>query len=164
MLSLSQKLAGTDEATTCVGIVIRNQDSGMTSIAHLDSPKVVDSGLTQMLSSLAHGEEDALMVHLIGGFEDASSKESDDTSDKDDDDELGYSLPLCSKIIETLKNRREHFHIETLCVLWHNTKRDSFGNAFPVIGGFVVIMIVSCFGGHTFGDADERRKPRLYKT
>ncbi|CAA6661606.1 unnamed protein product [Spirodela intermedia] len=102
------ELAGTDEATTCVGFVIRNRDSGMISIAHLDSARVVDLGLDQMLSSLVHGEVGVLDVHLIGGFQDAP-----------------YS-------------RSEQFHIKTLCVLGHNTKRDSHGNSFPIISGFLV--------------------------
>ncbi|KAK9284046.1 hypothetical protein L1049_012306 [Liquidambar formosana] len=68
-------LIGTDEATTCVGLVIRNQQSGMTSVAHMDSPDVVDIGLTQMLSLVVDHISDAeLDVHLIGGYEDASPK------------------------------------------------------------------------------------------
>ncbi|RVW93584.1 hypothetical protein CK203_028870 [Vitis vinifera] len=68
-------LVGTDEATTCVGIVIRNRKSGMISVAHMDSPTVVDGGLTQMLSLVHnHGFDAELDVHLIGGFDDSSPK------------------------------------------------------------------------------------------
>ncbi|CAA7397983.1 unnamed protein product [Spirodela intermedia] len=128
------ELAGTDEATTCVGFVIRNRDSGMISIAHLDSARVVDLGLDQMLSSLVHGEVGVLDVHLIGGFQDAPYSNNAIRVDK----EVGHSFPLCSKIIEALKSRSEQFHIKTLCVLGHNTKRDSHGNSFPIISGFLV--------------------------
>lgn len=66
-------MVGTDEATTCVGIVIRNQNSGMTSVAHLDSPDVVDIGLAQMLAFVVNQSSDVMLdVHLIGGFDDAS--------------------------------------------------------------------------------------------
>uniref|UniRef100_A0A175YFF0 Protein N-terminal asparagine amidohydrolase n=1 Tax=Daucus carota subsp. sativus TaxID=79200 RepID=A0A175YFF0_DAUCS len=51
-------LVGTDEATTCLGIVIRNRRNRMTSVAHMDSPDVVDIGLTQMLSLAVKRETD----------------------------------------------------------------------------------------------------------
>ena len=50
----------------------------------------------------------------------------------------GYSFPLCAKIIETLGERRERFHIRTLLILGHNTKGDSEGNACPIFNGFMV--------------------------
>lgn len=50
----------------------------------------------------------------------------------------GYSFPLCTKIIENLRKGKEKFHIQTLFVLGHNTKRDSQGNAYPVFNGFLV--------------------------
>ncbi|WCJ19012.1 protein N-terminal asparagine amidohydrolase family protein [Euphorbia peplus] len=131
---------GTDEATTCVGLVIRNRKNGMTSVAHIDSPNIVDTGISQMLSLLLdHTLEVNLDVHLIGGFDDVPPKYSNGTnrsrrSHKMDD----YSYPLCTKIIETLSKRLETFHIQTLHVLGHNTKRDSEGNACPLFNGFMV--------------------------
>ena len=50
----------------------------------------------------------------------------------------GYSLPLCIKIIDALWRSRENFHIQTLCVLGHNTRRDSEGNGYPIFNGFLV--------------------------
>ncbi|XP_021281374.1 protein N-terminal asparagine amidohydrolase isoform X5 [Herrania umbratica] len=50
----------------------------------------------------------------------------------------GYSFPLCTKIVETLQKRQENFHVQTLCVLGHNTKTDSQGNAYPIFSGFLV--------------------------
>ncbi|KAA8520295.1 hypothetical protein F0562_014551 [Nyssa sinensis] len=133
-------LVGTDEATTCVGLVIRNRRSGMTSVAHMDSPNVVDIGLTQMLSLVVdHNFNAELDVHLIGGFEDASPQHADggfrSKSHKNLD---GYSFPLCTKIVETLQKRREKFHIQTLHVLGHNTRWDSEGNAYPIFNGLLV--------------------------
>ncbi|CAK7331775.1 unnamed protein product [Dovyalis caffra] len=138
--SLAYNFVGTDEATTCVGLVIRNQRNGMTSVAHMDSTKVVDIGLTQMLSLVADQNFDVdLDVHLIGGFEDVLPKQANDsTRSKTQSKVNGYSFPLCTKIIETLGKRQEKFHIQTLFVLEHNTKRDSRGNAYPVFNGFLV--------------------------
>ncbi|XP_034704638.1 protein N-terminal asparagine amidohydrolase-like isoform X2 [Vitis riparia] len=131
-------LVGTDEATTCVGIVIRNRKSGMISVAHMDSPTVVDGGLTQMLSLVHnHGFDVELDVHLIGGFDDSSPKASHKTRSKRQEIWDGYSLPLCIKIIDALWRSRENFHIQTLCVLGHNTRRDSEGNGYPIFNGFL---------------------------
>ncbi|KAJ1434415.1 Protein N-terminal asparagine amidohydrolase [Sesbania bispinosa] len=132
--------AGTDEATTCVGVVIRNQKTGMTSVAHMDSPRIVEMGLSQMLSLLVdNGLETELDVHLIGGFEDVSLQHANNGTVSESHAKLdGYSFPLCSKIVHTLWSREEKFHIRTICVLGHNTRRDSDGNTYPFFNGFVV--------------------------
>ncbi|XP_021686642.1 protein N-terminal asparagine amidohydrolase isoform X2 [Hevea brasiliensis] len=118
---------GTDEATTCVGLVIRNQKNGMVSVAHMDSPKIVDMGFDQMLSLLVDQNVDIDLDHANGTTWSESHAKSD-----------GYSFPLCKKMIETMEKRREKFHIQTLFVLGHNTKRDSQGNAYPIFNGFLV--------------------------
>ncbi|PWA65449.1 protein N-terminal asparagine amidohydrolase [Artemisia annua] len=67
------KIVGTDEATTCVGIVIRNSRTGMTSCAHLDTPDVVGIGLSQMLSLVSDPDDNAILdVHLVGTFDDSA--------------------------------------------------------------------------------------------
>ncbi|XP_026412199.1 protein N-terminal asparagine amidohydrolase-like [Papaver somniferum] len=134
------ELVGTDEATTCVGIVIRNQKTGWTSIAHVDSPEVVDLGLTQMLSLLIDQNSNAeLDVHIVGAFEDAVTNQTSGSSGSESELELyNHSIPLCSKIIEALQNKGNKFHIQTFCVLGHNTMRDSDGNVYPVFNGFMV--------------------------
>lgn len=131
---------GTDEATTCVGLVIRNQKNGMTSVAHLDSPKIVEMGLSQILSPLVDNSlETELDVHLIGGFEDVSLQHANGGTVSESPVHLdGYSFPLCSKIVHTLWSREEKFHIRTICVLGHNTRRDPNGNTYPFFNGFVV--------------------------
>ncbi|XP_065872151.1 protein N-terminal asparagine amidohydrolase isoform X2 [Euphorbia lathyris] len=79
-------------------------------------------------------------VHLIGGFEDVPSKHANGTNRSRRSHEKldGYSYPLCTKIIETLSRRQETFHIQTLLILGHNTKRDSEGNACPIFSGFMI--------------------------
>uniref|UniRef100_A0A803M3J9 Protein N-terminal asparagine amidohydrolase n=1 Tax=Chenopodium quinoa TaxID=63459 RepID=A0A803M3J9_CHEQI len=115
---------GTDEATTCVGIVIRNRNNGMTSVAHLDSPKIVDLGLSQMLSKLGDCGHDTELDHTeqTGG----SSEQKD------------HSFPLCAKIIKALGKSVVKFHIQTLFVLGHNTRKDTAGNALPIFSGVLV--------------------------
>ncbi|KAJ0792773.1 putative protein asparagine amidohydrolase [Helianthus annuus] len=55
------EIVGTDEATTCVGMVIRNCRTGMTCVAHLDSPDVVVVGLFQMMSLVSDRDDDDLL-------------------------------------------------------------------------------------------------------
>lgn len=131
-------LVGTDEATTCVGVVIRNKKKRMISVAHMDFPDVVDIGLCQMLSLLSDHDFDSLLdVHLVGGFDDISSHYSDHST-KSRTKLEGCSYPLCAKIIESLSNRSEKFDIQTLHVLGHNTRWDTEGIAYPIFHGFVV--------------------------
>ncbi|KAL3731773.1 hypothetical protein ACJRO7_028617 [Eucalyptus globulus] len=133
-------VVGTDEATTCVGLVIRNRSNGKISIAHLDFPAIVEMGLAQMLSqAFDHDLQDEMDVHVIGGFEDASLKRINHSDGSEIHEKVGgYSLPLCIKLIETLLRRREKFHIQTFFVLGHNTRRDADGRAYPIITGFLV--------------------------
>ncbi|ANM62040.1 Protein N-terminal asparagine amidohydrolase [Arabidopsis thaliana x Arabidopsis arenosa] len=128
---------GTDEATTCVGLVIRNRKSGMTSVAHMDSPEIVDLGISQMLLLVLQDDVDAeLDVHMVGGYEDVDIKNADGVGDYAKPE--GYSFPLCCKLVETLQKRRENFHIQTLFILGHNTKLDSQANTCPIFNGCLV--------------------------
>lgn len=95
-LSCYFQFAGTDEATTCVGLVIRNRQSGRwdectlekrlllipgwfltgafvwylrTSVAHVDSPDVVELGLTQMLSGISSGDSRAELDVLLLSYD-----------------------------------------------------------------------------------------------
>ncbi|KGN58623.1 protein N-terminal asparagine amidohydrolase [Cucumis sativus] len=131
---------GTDEATTCVGIAIRNRKNGITSVAHMDFPDIIQIALSQMLSLVVDPTADAeLDVHLVGGFEDVLLKENNNITRKGDRKKMeGYSLPLCNKIIGSLWTRPEKFHLQTLCILQHNTRRDSEGNSYPIFNGFAV--------------------------
>ncbi|TYG56095.1 hypothetical protein ES288_D08G036200v1 [Gossypium darwinii] len=129
---------GTDEATTCVGVVIRNRKNGMTSVSHMDSPKIVDIGFSQMLALVVDHNLDAdLDVHLVGAFKDVSPNHASGRSISQGKRD-GYSIPLCRKIVETMQKRPEKFHVKTLCVLRHNTKYDSQGNALPIFNGLLV--------------------------
>ncbi|XP_057869359.2 protein N-terminal asparagine amidohydrolase isoform X2 [Cryptomeria japonica] len=154
------KSVGTDEATTCVGLAISNRTTRMTSVAHFDSAERVKLGLLQMLAGVVCGEKDAdLDVHLVGGFDDTRERHfnkifkiencvtnnahnCDGTLIMDQYKEKlvldGYSWPLCLKIVETLQSMPHNFHLQTFCVLNHNTLAGPKGQACPMITGFVV--------------------------
>lgn len=134
------EIVGTDEATTCVGIVIRNRTSGMTSIAHLDTPDVVDIGLSQMLSLVSDSDDnDAnLDVHLVGAFEDSAPQGNDNDESKSYSEMEGYSFALCMKIVETLAESKVKFQIQNFQVLKHNTRWGSDGNAYPIFHGLLM--------------------------
>ncbi|XP_040992558.1 protein N-terminal asparagine amidohydrolase isoform X2 [Juglans microcarpa x Juglans regia] len=164
LMSPKSKFVGTDEATTCVGLVIHNRKNGITSVAHMDSPDIVDMGLFQMLLLVVDHNLDAeLEVHLVGGFEDVSPNFLKSCTRSESDAKLeGYSYPLCAKIFETLCTRREKFHIQTAFILGHNTRRDSEGNAFPIFNGLAVetstgSVIPACFDGARCPDEIVRR-------
>ncbi|THF99266.1 hypothetical protein TEA_017103 [Camellia sinensis var. sinensis] len=141
-------VVGTDEATTCVGLAIRNRTSGMTSVAHMDSPNIVDVGITQMLTLVVNQNSDAELdvffsisskfcrVDKLFVFNDLRA--SDGTRAERKAKLEGYSFPLCAKIVETLQKSRGKFHLQTLHVLRHNTRWDSRGNACPIFHGFLV--------------------------
>ncbi|TVU08190.1 hypothetical protein EJB05_41581 [Eragrostis curvula] len=135
------ELVGTDEATTCVGVVVRNNKTGMTSVSHMDFPRIVEGGLKQMLELLGDDNE-PFDVHLIGGFDDASTKVVH-SSGKKHIKQDGHSYPLCCKIAEVLHKSHRQFNLRSFCVLENNTTTDSFGNAKPIIGGFVVSDFLS---------------------
>ncbi|PWA35638.1 protein N-terminal asparagine amidohydrolase [Artemisia annua] len=128
------KIVGTDEATTCVGIVIRNSRTGMTSCAHLDTPDVVGIGLSQMLSLVSDPDDNAILdVHLVGTFDDSAPQGSDDDGAELCSEMDGYSFPLCIKIVEKLAESKLKFQIQNFQVLKHNTRWDSEGNVYPIL-------------------------------
>ncbi|KAJ3707898.1 hypothetical protein LUZ61_011603 [Rhynchospora tenuis] len=142
------QIVGTDEATTCVGLVIRNRNNGLTSVSHMDFPEVVDQGLNQMVQSIT-GPEAILDVFLVGGFDDSPHKNKHGSKISKE----GYSLALCHKIIMSLLNRPETFHLRLLFVLGHNTKSDSNGHQIPIFGGLLVEtstgrVLPACFENH----------------
>nr|GEU95157.1 protein N-terminal asparagine amidohydrolase [Tanacetum cinerariifolium] len=127
------EIIGTDEATTCVGIVIRNNKSGMTFCAHLDSPDVVDNDLSEMLKLVSDSDDNTILdVHLVGAFDDSAPRVREIRKRKE------YSFPLCIKIVEKLAESKLKFQIQNFQVLEHNTRRDPEGNAYPIFHGLLV--------------------------
>nr|XP_023888374.1 uncharacterized protein LOC112000469 isoform X1 [Quercus suber] len=90
-------------------------------------------------------------VHLVGGFEDVSPNYAYSSTRSESQEHLdGHSFPLCAKIVEALFTRPDNFHVQTLFVLGHNTRRDSEGNAYRIFHGLVVetstgLVTPTCF-------------------
>ncbi|RAL39344.1 hypothetical protein DM860_002877 [Cuscuta australis] len=127
-------VVGTDGQGTCVGLVIRNPRNGMISVAHIDVRKVVEIGLTQMLSCLVDQDDendDVLDVHIINGYNTARREDSDNKFS-------GLSFFICLKIIEVLCKSTRRFNIQTLHILNRNTIYDQDGNASAKFNGFLV--------------------------
>nr|POE66332.1 hypothetical protein CFP56_15056 [Quercus suber] len=92
-----------------------------------------------------------MQVHLVGGFEDVSPNYAYSSTRSESQEHLdGHSFPLCAKIVEALFTRPDNFHVQTLFVLGHNTRRDSEGNAYRIFHGLVVetstgLVTPTCF-------------------
>ncbi|CAI0428204.1 unnamed protein product [Linum tenue] len=76
----------------------------------------------------------ALPFPMDDAFLYASSPSTTKQSSKLD----GYSLPLCTKVVEALGKRQERFHMRTLFILGHNTKWDAQNIAYPIFNGLLV--------------------------
>ncbi|EFJ05551.1 hypothetical protein SELMODRAFT_431469 [Selaginella moellendorffii] len=122
---------GTDDATTCVGVGIRDPKSGLTSIGHLDFAGCVKEGLAQMLSSLFPDKDTILEVHMAGAYDDSIDMELRE-------DEMGHSWPLCLELVEELQALPYKLEIRTLCILRHNTVTSDGGYPCPAVRGFAV--------------------------
>ncbi|XP_076893124.1 protein N-terminal asparagine amidohydrolase-like [Bidens hawaiensis] len=153
-------IVGTDEATTCIGMVIRNSKTGMTCVGHLDSPNVVEVGLFQMMALVSQSDVDNIIldVHLVGAFEDSASNEKGVE---------GYSFPLCVKIVEKLAESIYKFEIKNFQVLKLNTRQDNKGDAYPIFHGLAVetssgSVFPASFDASTRCPDDIIRKIRLH--
>ncbi|XP_024522812.1 protein N-terminal asparagine amidohydrolase [Selaginella moellendorffii] len=122
---------GTDDATTCVGVGIRDPKSGLTSIGHLDFAGCVKEGLAQMLSSLFPDKDTILEVHMAGAYDDSIDMELRE-------DEMGHSWPLCLELVEELQALPYKLEIRTLCILRHNTVTSDGGYPCPAVRGFAI--------------------------
>ncbi|KAL3685082.1 hypothetical protein R1sor_003104 [Riccia sorocarpa] len=129
------QFVGTDEVTTCIGLVIRNPATGLTSVGHFDSPDYAGKGLKQMITSHNLKEPSTLQVHLVGAYDDAL--DNGDAGYEGDEMDL-YSAPLSLEIMDTLHKSKHKFEMGYLCILEHNSEVGPTGYARPVISGLVV--------------------------
>ncbi|CAM6000438.1 unnamed protein product, partial [Sphagnum balticum] len=130
---------GTDDATTCIGVVIRNPQSGLTCVGHLDFVNGVKLGINQMTGSVSPTSSCLLEAHLVGGFDDLDPKKPE-----------GYSRPLARRILEELQSSSCNFNLQTLCILQHNTAVGSNGFGHPIAYGFVVESKIGRLAPATF--------------
>ncbi|CAM6025015.1 unnamed protein product [Sphagnum balticum] len=140
---------GTDDATTCIGVVIRNPQSGLTCVGHLDFVNGVKLGINQMIGSVSPTSSCLLEAHLVGGFDDLVDRKKK-FSIKDPKKPEGYSRPLARRILEELQSSSCNFNLQTLCILQHNTAVGSNGFAHPIAWGFVVESKIGHLAPATF--------------
>lgn len=101
------KFVGSEDATTCHIVVIREQNSGKTALIHLD--EVNSSALDHVTKQVCDGSEDKygqnVEIHIFGGYEDEN-----DTSED-------LSLGLLKYLIRGQYN----FHLGYCVIGSHNT-------------------------------------------
>ncbi|KAL2629039.1 hypothetical protein R1flu_013725 [Riccia fluitans] len=130
------QLVGTDEMTTCVGLVIRNPATGLTSVGHFDTAAYAAKGLEQVIASHNLSEPTVLQVHLVGAYDD--SRDHYRAGHAGDEVQSRYSLPLSLKIIQALQKSKHKFEMGYLCILQHNTEIGSNEHPCPSVRGLVV--------------------------
>lgn len=59
---------GSEDATTCHIIVLKNSASGKAALAHLD--QVCSKSIEKIASQLGSGTETGVEIHIFGGYED----------------------------------------------------------------------------------------------
>ena len=73
------KFVGSEDATTCHIVVIRDQNSGKSALIHLDD--VNSSALDHVTKQVCDGSEDTygqnVEIHIFGGYEDENDTSED---------------------------------------------------------------------------------------
>ena len=73
------KFVGSEDATTCHIVVIREQSSGKTALIHLDD--VNSSALDHVTKQVCDGSEETygqnVEIHIFGGYEDENDTSED---------------------------------------------------------------------------------------
>lgn len=59
---------GSEDATTCHIIILKNSKSGKTALAHLD--QVCSSSIEKVARNLSSADETPVEIHIFGGYED----------------------------------------------------------------------------------------------
>ncbi|XP_029432041.1 protein N-terminal asparagine amidohydrolase [Rhinatrema bivittatum] len=115
---------GSDDATTCHLVVLRDTGSGATCLTHCDGSdteaevSVILGSVKSFSSKPADGR---LEVHLVGGF----------------NDDKGLSQNLTSDLLRAFDNQQDEIHLVTFCVTELNDMVKN-GFHFPVIYGIGV--------------------------
>jgi len=100
------KYVGSEDATTCHIIIIRNQNSGKTALAHLDDvcPNALDH-VTKQVCDGSKNNQGKIEIHIFGGYE----------------DEKDTSEDLSLRLIRYLIRSQFNFHIGYCVIGCHNT-------------------------------------------
>ena len=72
------RYVGSEDATTCHIVVIRNKNSGKTALAHLDDvcPNALDHVTKQVCGGSKNGQG-KIEIHIFGGYEDEKDTSED---------------------------------------------------------------------------------------
>lgn len=118
------KLIGTDDATTCHIIVMKNKEESTTLVAHIDSADCFES-LSQMVLEVVGNcllnTEFYIELSIFGGYS----------------DERQTSEPLTLDLLQFYHQCRVKFKLNNMCVGLANTTRKK-GINYPVIYGIAV--------------------------
>jgi hypothetical protein len=113
---------GSDGATTCALVAMRDGTSGLSSFAHLDghNTTVLIEAMVSQLGSAGTGSLPPLELHLVGAYE----------------DEEGVGSALIQSIVHVLASLDQSLKLKTACFGARNTTWSKSGAAIPIIGGF----------------------------
>nr|CAH7718030.1 unnamed protein product [Callosobruchus chinensis] len=102
-------IMGSDDATTCIIIIVRDRNSGATALAHLDNPPGVEKAVEKIIKNLQHlsdacsqGKYD---IYLVGGYQDPK----------------GLSEQLFGEIFKTVQKLPQEIHLKLACIGEANT-------------------------------------------
>ena len=101
-------IIGSDDATTCIIVVVRHSGSGAVALAHFDGMGVNEAVCTMVVrvQELSLGYPDGrLELHLIGGY----------------GDRRGYAEDIFYGIMQSFHKHRLHFDLKQACVGELNT-------------------------------------------
>eukprot|EP00271_Cylindrocystis_brebissonii_P003934 TRINITY_DN15207_c0_g1_i2.p1 TRINITY_DN15207_c0_g1~~TRINITY_DN15207_c0_g1_i2.p1 ORF type:complete len:379 (+),score=37.13 TRINITY_DN15207_c0_g1_i2:611-1747(+) len=135
---------GTDEMTTCMGIVLVEPTSGGVCVGHLDFPNSVVKDLQAMTGALRATEDQHIEVHIAGCFDDTEGAAREPlnpyayVSEPLPSGYPGYSWDLAVAVFWWLYRSRLQFLLRSACILRHNTAYE--GASRPIVCGIGVDM------------------------
>lgn len=97
-------ILGSDDATTCSVLILRNSRTGSCAAGHFDGSDVA-GGVSGMISGLSSSQEDDIDIYIIGGF----------------DDDRDMSEDLCLEILNALHQHPRKLNLKILFVCRFNT-------------------------------------------
>nr|XP_033770206.1 protein N-terminal asparagine amidohydrolase isoform X2 [Geotrypetes seraphini] len=131
-------ILGSDDATTCHLVVLRDAGSGATCLAHCDGSDT-NAEVSMIISSVklfsSNTEGGRLELHLIGGFS----------------DEKGLSQDLTSHLLRAFDKQQDEVHLVTFCVTELNDVVKN-GIHVPIIYGIAVNVKTAEIFSATFQD------------
>ena len=116
---------GSEDATTCHIVVLRNTATGLTSLGHFDGQDT-SNGIKNMIEAVTSGSAEGsgkIELGLFGGFL----------------DNRGISEKLAISILEIIQNHRESIHLTSACMVGFNDTIEK-GLHKPIVFGVGVAI------------------------